>query len=298
MEILNITKKQFENLKPLELSQNIFNTEAQMYIIPEKNKWKTIDKILKQLYNDCGEYFNNKVYTINELINNKSEINIEELIIPERLVAVDNKISGFVMPFVPNMNFQDVLNSKKFSLEQKVSYLKEIGEILEKIKKLRKYKKVQDFYLNDIHENNFILNNQTGKINVVDLDSSKISNNLTAPSKYLTSASQLSLIQKYTPIKDENLGASYKVDENTEIYCYIVMILNFFYGDNIGKISIADYYNYLEYLLKIGVSKEFLDKLAYIYTGHVNENPYEYLEELIPYYGKSHKIMFDIVRKK
>ena len=45
-------------------------------------------------------------------------------------------------------------------------------------------------------------------------------------------------------------------------------------------------------------TKEFLDKLAYIYTGHVNENPYEYLEELIPYYGKSHKIMFDIVRKK
>ena len=145
--------------------------------------------------------------------------------------------------------------------------------------------------------NNFILNRETGKINAVDLDSCKIGNNLTAAARYLTPASQLAYISKYIPL-DHSVGGVYEVSYNTEIYCYIIMIFNFFFGNNIGKLSISEFYIYLEYLAKIGVSKEFLDKISYIYIGKTNENPYEYLEELEKFYGRTHQNTFELVRKK
>ena len=201
------------------------------------------------------------------------------------------------MPYVPNINFQTVLNSDAYTLEEKVAYLKEIGELLDKIRKVRKYTLVSDFYLNDVHEHNFILSKETGKICAVDLDSSKIGNNLVMASRYLTPVSQLPFVPKYKPL-EYSVGGAYEVNQDTELYCYIIMILNFFYGSNISKLPISDFYVYLEYLSKLGVSKEILDIISYIYTGHDNKNPYELLDELIPFYGRTHKNTFECVRKR
>ncbi len=297
MQVVNFKQREFENLKPLDLPSNIFNTEAEMFIIPEKNKWTRKQTILKKLYVDMGETFSNKLYTIHELLDKKDIIGIDELVMPEALATVNGELVGFTMPYVPNINFQAVLNSKEITTTQKIAYLKEVGELLEKIKAVRKYSEVKDFYLNDIHENNFILNKETGKINAVDLDSCKIGNNLTAAARYLTPISQLPYITKYKTL-EHSVGGVYEVSENTEVYCYVVMIFNFFFGSNIGKISIGDYYVYLDYLAKIGVSKEFLDKVSYIYVGKNNENPWEYLEELAPFYGRAHQNVFELVRKK
>lgn len=297
MQILNMSKRRFESLEPLDLPQSIFNTEAEMFIVPGKNKWSKQQSVLKKLYHDSGEIFSNKLYTIHELLDKKEEIGVEELVMPEALAAVDSEIVGFTMPYIPNINFQVVMDSDVYTTTQKIAYLKEIGALLAKLHRVREYTNVKDFYLNDIHENNFILNIKTGKINAVDLDSSKIGNNLTAAARYLTPMSQLSLISKYVPL-ERSIGGIYEVNENTEIYCYIIMIFNFLYGGNIGKMPIQDFYIYLEYLSKLGVSKEFLDKVSYIYIGKTNENPYEYLDELAHFYGRTHKNVFEKVRKK
>lgn len=47
MEVINLSKKRFESLEPYELPANIFNTEAKMYTLPIKNRWQTVNKILK-----------------------------------------------------------------------------------------------------------------------------------------------------------------------------------------------------------------------------------------------------------
>lgn len=297
MQIVNLKRREFNNLKLLELPNNIFNTEAQMYVIPSKNKWDKKQTILKRLYIDMGEMFSNKLYTIHELLDKKDEINIEELVMPEALAAVDGNIVGFTMPYVPNINLQTVLDAKEFSTKEKIAYLKEVGELLEKLKKVREYSDVKDFYLNDIHENNFILNKVTGHINAVDLDSCKIGNNLTAGAKYLSPVSKLQYVSKYVPL-EHSIGGVYEVSEDTEIYCYIIMIFNFFFGSNISRLTIQDFYVYLDYLSSIGVSKEFLDKVSCIYINKNNENPYEYLECLEPFYGRTHKNTFELVRKK
>lgn len=36
-----------------------------------------------------------------------------------------------------------------------------------------------------------------------------------------------------------------------QIYgCYIIMILNYLYGENVNNLSLTDFYDYLEYLEK------------------------------------------------
>ena len=50
MEVINLSKKRFQSLEPYELPANIFNTEAKMYTLPIKNRWQTVNKILKRLY--------------------------------------------------------------------------------------------------------------------------------------------------------------------------------------------------------------------------------------------------------
>ena len=37
----------------------------------------------------------------------------------------------------------------------------------------------------------------------------------------------------------------YKVDYNTDMYCYIMVILNFLYGDNVNNMNINDFYSKL-----------------------------------------------------
>jgi len=284
MNVVNITNNEFSNLKELELKDHIFNTEGQIYYFNINDN----QYILKRLYRETGTIFSNKLYTINELIDNNRFINISELVIPEKLICIDNKIIGFILPYIENINFHDVLYSNDFTINEKIEYFKQIGEILEKMKKVRNNTFVKDFYLNDLHESNFILNIETNKINVVDLDSCKINNNLPFTARYLSPFSPINNIDKYKKITEEiSIGGFFKPDYNTDLFCYIVMILNFLSKIRITNLSINDYFDYLEYLHKVGISHELIDKLSLIYSENSNENPYQLLEELINIIDKS-----------
>ena len=81
------------------------NNEGQIFIINKRNKWKNQKYILKKLYYDEGDNFGNKLLTVNALIDRQDEMNIEEIILPTKLAVYKNKIIGFYMPFIDNINF-------------------------------------------------------------------------------------------------------------------------------------------------------------------------------------------------
>lgn len=64
------------------------------------------------------------------------------------------------------------------------------------------------------------------------------------------------------------------------MYCYCSVILNYLFGSNINNLSIAEFYQYMNYLNDIGVSKELIDDLEKIVTYHDNENPLYSLDTL------------------
>ena len=160
------------------------------------------------------------------------------------------------MELIDSINLETALNSFDISSERKIKYLYQIGQVLEKMKQVRAYAEtdiytnntVKDFYLNDLHENNFIIDTRTDNIRVVDIDSCKINGIFTFGSKYLTEKAIIGSIRKYKHEENDICGGYFEPSEDTEIYCYIMVILNTLYGGNIHNLSIPEFYNYLEYL--------------------------------------------------
>lgn len=301
MDTLVISKSKFKKLERLKLANYICNTESEIYILPDKDKWTKKDLLFKKLYVNNGDYFSNKLYTVNTLIDSKNDIGLEELVLPERLAILNGEVAGFAMEYIKGKNLQTILNSSTYTEKEKIEYLKEVGEIIEKVRKVRRYKSknnevLKDFYLNDIHESNFILNNNTGKLNVLDMDSAKINNNKTFPAKYLRNEVLRDLV-KYEVI-DNNLGSIYEVNKETELYCYNTMILNYLYGDNTSKFTLEEFYEYMEYLISIGVPQDIVFSFERLYTEKCNKNPMDALDDLSLFVYRSNKYVYKLARKK
>ena len=272
MEVVNITKNGLKKLKKVSLGYGILNTEADLFIMKTKDKWNIEYKMLKTLFCTEGANFSNKLFIINELIDNRSVINIDELVLPEKLLIVDGQVNGFIMPYIENTNFEGILNDINISNLQKIEYFKQISHILHKMDNLRNNSDITDFYLNDLHASNFILNKKTGKINVVDLDSCKINGNKPFAAKYLTPFSPISSMKAKYRVNEEINFLGYIIpDKNTDLYCYIMTLMNFLFKGRIGSLGRDNYYLYLEYLRSINYPYELLDKLSKIYEYVDNE---------------------------
>ena len=284
MEVSVLSKKVYKGLQEIKLPQEIKNQEAKVYLIPNKDKWDTNQKLLKKLNENKGFDFGNKLLTVNALIDNKDIINIEELILPEKLAVYNKEIIGFIMPYIKNINFQMLLKSNSFDNETKKRLLIEIGDILEKMNDRRKNKKLKDFYLNDIHEANFIYNVETKHLNVVDLDSCSIAKNNPMIAKYLTPYSQVIDYPFKYEVNKNNSDFTYnsyiKPSDNTEYYCYNMILLNYLYQDRAYDMDSNDFYLYMNYLDSIGFPKELLDVISYMYSPVDNQNIRPYLDKL------------------
>lgn len=283
MNIINFSNYNFKKLQKLQLDNAVTNTEGILYVIPEKEKWNKEEKILKIFYNNIGEQFGNKLLTLNSLIDNASIINIDEIVMPEKLASVGDQIVGFTMPYIPSVNLQTLLNSYNISNEVKIDYLKQIGIILDKMKKVRENTKVKDFFVNDLHEGNFIFDFNTNKIHLVDIDSCRINNNKPFAAKYLSRTSSIANMPNKYICNEFTDNSGYIVpDENTDLYCYTVIVLNYLFKDKITKLNIEEFYTYINYLRRVGLPYKLLDKISKIYQYQDNENIYEYLDFITP----------------
>lgn len=275
MKVITLSKKRFEQLKTLPLDRSIYNTEGKIFDFEYKRK----RKIIKRLYHTNGERFANKLYTI-EMLNSKQEHLPQNFYIPDYLLSVNNQIEGFTVPYAEGENLLKILQNQKISPQEQKHYLKQIGFLLEQLHNIRKYTHVKDIFIGDLHEANFIVNPKNRELYTLDLDSCKIGNNLPFAARYLTEKSIISNVTKYQKNPEEESEAFIIPDENTDIYCYIIVIMNYLFGKNISQISIEEFYNYINYLEYIGVDKKLLDIFEKILSGAHNENPVHLLDTL------------------
>ncbi len=279
MKTITFSNYSFKKLEKMKLDSSIINTEAKLFIIPEKLKWNTFPKVLKIFYNDEGNIFSNKLFTINSLIDKKDKIGIDELIFPEKIAIVGAKVCGYTMPYIENINLDLLLKNPNVSNNEKIKYLKQIGEILEKMKVVRKNTDIKDFYLNDINENNFIINLSTGKLNCIDLDSCKINNNKPFASRYLTPLSPIGeLPKKYIKNRDNKYPGFIVANENSDLFCYSIIVLNYLFQGKVKNLNIEQFYIYLNYLRKIGLPYKLIDKFDLLYQHRPNKNITEDLD--------------------
>lgn len=277
MEVINLSKKKFRNLKPLKLPKSVLNTETKIYKFERGKK----QYILKQIYNDKGPLLAYKLYTL-EMLSTYKDFIPDNFILPTNLVSVNQKVVGFTTPFISGINLQEILNNPSIDRKEKIYYLKRIGEILENIKNIRHYTPLTDFYINDLHESNFLVNNQKKQLYVVDTDSFKIANNSVFCSRYLSPSPLFrhANTKKYPRIHTFNIGGYVMPNENSDLYCYSIIVLNFLYGANVNNMNLSEYYTYLTYLSEIGIDKELIDIFANLLTAKQNQNPHHLLDTL------------------
>lgn len=276
MKVITLSKTKFEKLEQLKLSKETFNTEGNIYDF----NYRGNPKVLKKLFHKSGTIFANKLFTLEMLDANKENLP-DNFYIPDSLISVDSIISGFTLPRIYGDNLTDVLCNTSIEIKEKIYYLKQVGKILEQLKTIRKYTTLKDFYINDLHESNFMVNHNNKQLYVIDLDSCKISSNMAFPAKYLTEKSILnSTPNKYNINNDLNIPGYVTANESSDLFCYNIMILNFLYGDNINNFSMSEFYEYLNYLKYIGVNEDLLDNFDRIANNRNNKNPSNYLDLL------------------
>lgn len=233
--------------------------------------------------------FDNKVNTINYLLDNKDIINIDELVLPIDIFYLNRDTGDIVIKekFINNINFRYVLNSNLYSFSEKIECFKQIGLILDKMKNVRDNTNIKDFYLCDLYTDNFILNTDTNRINVIDMDSCKINGNNNCSSYYLFENNVIDSVKKYKK-KELSWFTEYEINENTDILCYIIMLISFISGCDINRININEFNNYMDYLVNFGLSNQLVSILARIYSNDDNVNPYLLLDELNKYDSKKY----------
>lgn len=275
MYTTTLSKSAFLKLHKFDPGKNIPNTECELFIkgsLRNKNKERIL---FKKYYNREGEYFGRKLMNLNTLIYYKSCLEtVKELVLPDKLAIVDGEIIGYTMPFIEkSVNLQTVLNSD-ISLENKVKYLKQIGTILEEIKNIKDFP--YEFHIGDLHEGNFLID-ENDSLRVVDLDSAYISNNKPFDAKYLCSNKILhDFPHKYII---DNTEDKIVPSFNTDFYCYTIILLNTISKTNMSKVSIHNFYKYINYLEDININKELLYIIEKIYHSGDNESILPYLND-------------------
>ena len=264
MKVINITKRQLRKMLPLNLSRSIINKEGKLYIRDYKQKYGHFQDLLKIYNNQSESYIADKVAVITKLIATFESLDMPELVTPTSLVSLDGEISGFAMPFIEdNTNLALLLNNPKVTLSQKIKLLKEILNILIKVQDSHELD--GKFFLGDIHEANFIWDITEQTVRAVDMDSSYFSGGFSSVAKVTT----LNYLLEGFPNKyilDDESGKFIPNKDITSV-SFIYMLLNVLSGCNDSHHwSYNEFYNYLSFLEKKGLSKELLDIIANLYT--------------------------------
>ena len=287
------TNSQFYKLKEFDPGKEIVNTECKLYIIGSKINPRK--KLLKKFYNESDKYISKKVKNLDTLVYYRKCFDIiNEFVMPENLAVLSGRIIGYTMPFIENsINLQTILKSNKYTIEEKIYYLKQIGKILNKMEIIKKFP--YEIRLGDLHEANFIVDEKKN-IRIVDMDSAYISNNEAFHSKYLFLCHNLlDLPHKYQTDDDGDIIPS----KNSDLFCYITIILNTLSGCAAYKFNLDQFYNYINYLNDIGINKNLLDSIEKIYQNGDNENPLPYLDEIpIDKACQAHRLVYKAKTKK
>ena len=284
MDTINISKKIIKKAEELKLS-SVESSEG--YVIRDP---KDPQKAFKLLHKKSGVNFSNKLYTINSLIDLSERIDMPEMVFPECLLTVDDEVVGFSMLLIDGVTLAEILCNADIDIKVKVKYLKQIGSILEKMASVRKENPKLNWYLNDLHERNFMVDLEKERLYAVDLDSCRILGNHPFLSKYLSLFSPLiDFPEKYHTDFQISCGGDFVADENADLYCYAMLVIDFLYGARINYASKEEYFRYLEYLKSVGAPQELVDAWAKVYTDDNNVNFSPLLDSLPYFYERANR---------
>lgn len=295
MKIINLHMNQLRHLEELPLEKGIFNTEALMLILNRSQSQSISEGRMLFKYLDAQDdekVMARKMYTINMLNGSEKYKKIKELIIPDLVVVVDGKIAGFSMPLIEDhKNLGGLLNDDEISLKSKLPYLNKIGKIISKVQGVKDESFKMQF--GDLNEYNFIID-KNKNVKAIDLDSAYLGQDEPPNSAYYLLKNQYitELKEKYRTMNNGLIIPS----DNSDLYCYSMILLNTLAKEKMFKQDITTYYMYLNHLKDVGIDKELIDIFNKIYLPVNNVNPKDLVKEIDPKMEKD--IEFKVFQKE
>ena len=277
MHVINLRMHELRKLKELPLEEGVLNTEALMLVLKRRSFPDRHLRVFKYL--DCQDdksIMSKKLYTVMTLNHLDDYQEISELVIPDAVIYVQNHIAGFGIPLISNhRNLGAIIHDDHVSLKQKLSYLEQLGTIIDKVERV--HISGNRFQFGDLNEYNFIVD-QDNHLKAIDLDSAYLGVGEPLHMAYYLLKNQYvkSIPEKY---KSTDRGIIIPSD-NTDLYCYNMIILNALSGENLYRHSIDTYYQYLDYITSLGLPNEIIRSFQSIYIPKKNINPREYLEDI------------------
>ena len=95
-------------------------------------------------------------------------------------------------------------------------------------------------------------------------------------------------------IEKKIIALCFNPNKDTDLYCYNIMVLNTLFQGDILRLTIDEFYDYLNYLESINIDKELLSLISKLYTEDSNYNIYEYLDTIDNNGYKAHRNIYKI----
>lgn len=281
---INLRMHQVRGLRELRIPSGVMNTEALMLVLNKKYKTQDGRRMLFKYLDeqDDPEVMDRKTRVLTSL-NNSNYKELIDLVIPEYKVIVDNQHAGFAMPLIErHKNLGKILNDEYLSFEAKKRYLISLGDLIDKV---RRIKNENEMFFGDLNEFNFIIDKE-GKIKAIDLDSTYIEGIDIKPARlayYLLKNPYIASIpDKYKTTENGIIIPS----ENSDLYCYNMIILDTLANERMFKVDMDTYYQYIHYLSTIGIPEELIESFERIYLPKSNINPRHLIEGIPKRLGK------------
>lgn len=245
-----LTRKEFEKLKIFHPKTKAPNNEGILKLI----KIDDTTKLIKVFHYTRRSYVIK--YTMDILITYKDILKErhEELVLPEDYVYVENpheeKI-GSTFAIIEGKNFQDILSDETYNYKKKMKLLKKLGQFIENLNK-----PIPNFpykiYIGDLHEGNIMIT-KSNDIKIIDTISMYVNKN----KYFLTEAQPSKYLEFNETIKEDKYPNKYPQqfngliipNQNTDIFCYLFIILNTLARTDLAHIPLKDLLNYLDYLV-------------------------------------------------
>ncbi len=267
--------------------ERLYKTENELNQLPlyyekKTNEAAILDYNKKEIIKRFHSMNENKVYTLYEIDRQRHDLEmVEELLLFQKIVVVYFDIQGILIEKGYCTNLKKYLKEETVSFNDIVIILQNLGRVLEKLKWIReKEGKLQTFFIGDLQESNILVDPLTKQIQICDTDSCKIGKNKPFLSKYLNFLNTYTYVKKCLSNKYPMTNHTFIPNCNTDLYCYVVLILKFLFHMDIELLNFTDFYQQLYLLKKQGLPEPLYQIFINLYNNVPNENPYKFLDTI------------------
>lgn len=190
---------------------------------------------------------------------------------------------AYTMKKINGVPLEWVLRDSRIKI--KIQLLQKLGQIINKFGQIPNFP--YNLHIGDLHEGNILITTNKN-LKIIDTLSTYIENmdglifetpNEAPHSKYLEYNKE---IKKAKYAKKYRKGYPNVIipSKDTDIFCYIIIILNTLAQIEASMITLDALLNYLDYLENIGIDINFLNSVKTLFTTSPNINPHEYISNI------------------